>query len=689
GHGREDVFDGIDVSRTCGWFTTLFPVRLEPQGDTGEAICRVKETLRAIPARGLGFGALRQFGVEEDRAALSEIAASQVVFNYLGQFDSSFDNNASSGWQPASGSTGRPQDSSAEFAYALSINAKVFDSELTLAIGFNAARHDASTVESLLARFASELRELIAHCTSGAAAAGGVTPSDFPLAGLDQQQLRQLTLPVPATQIEDLYPLSPMQRGMLFHTLYAPNDSAYVMQLCVDIDGLDVARFRAAWQAVTERHDILRTGFVQQGDAWLQWVAKTIDLPFALHDLRDPHDAAGQDAALSALEHAERVRGFDLARAPLHRLTLVQRGDAAYRMIWTHHHVLLDGWSVSQLMGEVLRHYAGQALPANRGRYRDYVRWLQQRDSIASEHFWRAQLCDYDEPSRIAAALVRDAIDNETTRTRRYDELELELDAATSAKLAAFARQEHVTVNTLVQAAWALLLQRHTLQDTVVFGATVAGRPADLPDAGQLIGLFINTLPVIASPRAGLRVGDWLRAMQAQALASREHEHTPLNEIQRWAGSAGQALFDSLIVFENYPVDAALKQAASGGLSFGPLLNREETNYALTISVSQAETLRFKYSYDLTALSAGAVAELAERLSGLLRAFADDSSRSLGALTLLDDASSVHQQHAGCSTDSFADAAAVHELIERQAAATPDAIALVCGDEALSHAALN
>ncbi|MFL9869983.1 condensation domain-containing protein, partial [Paraburkholderia fungorum] len=585
--------------------------------------------------------------------------------------------------------TGRPQDSSADFAYALSINAKVFDSELTLAISFNAARHDASTVEALLARFDRELRELIAHCTSGAADVGGVTPSDFPLAGLDQQQLRQLALPVPATQVEDLYPLSPMQRGMLFHTLYAPADSAYVMQLCVDIDGLDVTRFKAAWQAVTERHDILRTGFLQQGDAWLQWVAKAIELPFALHDLRHLDDEAEQDAALIALEQAERVRGFDLARAPLHRLTLVQRGDAAYRMIWTHHHVLLDGWSVSQLMGEVLRHYAGQTWPANRGRYRDYVRWLQQRDSIASETFWRAQLRDYDEPSRIAAALVHDAIDHETTRVRRYDEREIELDAATSARLAAFARQDHVTVNTLVQAAWAVLLQRYTLQDAVVFGATVAGRPADLPDAGQLIGLFINTLPVIASPRAGMRVGDWLRAMQAQALASREHEHTPLNEIQRWAGSAGQALFDSLIVFENYPVDAALKQAASGGLSFGPLLNREQTNYALTISVSQGETLRFKYSYDQTALTAGAVAELADRFGGLLRAFSDDSSRSLGELTLLNDDSSALQQHVGCNTDSFADAAAVHELIERQAAATPGAIALVCGDETVDYAALN
>ncbi|MGS0897539.1 amino acid adenylation domain-containing protein, partial [Burkholderia stagnalis] len=330
GHGREDLFDDVDLSRTVGWFTSLYPVKLEPQGEPGDALKRVKESLRNVPQRGLGFGLLKYLGTDSDRAALSDATPSSVVFNYLGQFDRSF--ASETGWQPAEEASGRAQDPDSSVTHELSISAKVFDGTLSISLSYSGARHDEATVAGLLDAYLSELHALIAHCTSGAT---GATPSDFPLAKLTQSELDALSMP--SASIEDLYPLSPMQSGMLFHTLYAPTGSAYLNQLRIDVDGLDVARFRAAWEAVTTRHSILRTGFVQQGDAWLQWVAREVTLPFTEHDWLNRPDRA---AALDALASEELSRGFDMTVAPLQRIVLIRTEANRHHLIWTHHHVL-------------------------------------------------------------------------------------------------------------------------------------------------------------------------------------------------------------------------------------------------------------------------------------------------------------------------------------------------------------
>ncbi|RKF33334.1 non-ribosomal peptide synthetase, partial [Paraburkholderia fungorum] len=685
GHGREDLFDDVDLSRTVGWFTSVHPVVLDAGGEPGAALKRVKEALRNVPDRGLGYGMLPDVQAHSD-----------TLFNYLGQIDGQLDTHA--GWRAATESAGTTNDPHARLTYPLSIAGQVFDGELHLTLAWSSVRFNQAAIARVVEGFRAELVGLIDHCASDATGASGVTPSDFPLARLTQRELDALTatLPVAVRELQDLYPLPPMQAGMLFHTWLTPDDSAYRNQLRVDLDGLDAHRFRAAWRAVIERHDILRTGFLQHRHALLQWVAKSASLPLDELDWREraSRDGASIPVELDALAQAELAKGFDVTRAPLQRLALVRTGDTRYHLIWTVHHVLLDGWSASQLIGDVLRHYGGEPLAARGGRYRDYVEWLLKRDPGASETYWRDQLAGFDTPTRLAPALrgnaaaAAEADDAATTKNTGYVEAHLDLDGAASERLSGFARQERVTVNTLVQAAWALLLQRYTSQDTVAFGATVAGRPDDLPGAQQLLGLFINTLPVIASPRAGMRVGDWLRAMQAQALASREHEHTPLNEIQRWAGAGGEALFDSLIVFENYPVDAALKAAAPGGLQVLDVSSHEQTHYPLTLTVAQIDgVLRARCSFAQDGIDAAGVAQLLKQFGILLNGLC--GARFVGELTLLDDDSSVLQQHVGCTADSFADAAAVHELIERQAAATPVAIALVCGDEALDYAALN
>ncbi|WP_254676173.1 condensation domain-containing protein, partial [Janthinobacterium lividum] len=295
GHGREDLFEELDISRTVGWFTSAYPVRLAPLGAPDVALKRIKQDLRAIPDKGIGYGLLKYMGCDADRQALAALAPAQVLFNYLGQFDGSFEADAA--WRPAAEPSGDAQDPDAPLGHELVINGQVFDGMLKMTFSYSAARHDGAAIRALADDFGRELQALVAHCCSGAL---GVTPSDFPLAPLDQARLDALDLPL--NELADLYPLSPMQAGMLFHCLQAPQGSAYVNQLCVDVEGLDAQRFAASWRAVAARHDILRTRFVQDGGEALQWVSRAGAGEVALLDWR------GQDAGAAALDAYARAK---------------------------------------------------------------------------------------------------------------------------------------------------------------------------------------------------------------------------------------------------------------------------------------------------------------------------------------------------------------------------------------------
>ncbi|WP_435635617.1 amino acid adenylation domain-containing protein [Pseudomonas solani] len=678
GHGREDLGDGLDVSQTLGWFTSFFPVHLHPQGSLGDSIKRIKEDLRSVPDGGVGFTALRYLGAGEVPARMAALPAPSVTFNYLGQLDGSF---AAEGglFMPAKEPAGREQSLEAPLPNGLVLNGQVYDGQLAIDWCYSHECFDAATVQALADDFAHELRALVEHCC--ASGEQGVTPSDFPLMPLTQQQLD--ALPGPVAQLQDIYPLSPMQQGMLFHSLYQESRAEYVNQLRVDAEGLEPQRFRDAWQHAMDRHDVLRSAFLWQSDMEkpLQIVQRRVNMPFEVLDWRSQADSA---QALDALADDERNRGFELGSAPLLRIKLVQLAEGRCHLVLTHHHILVDGWSLSLLLGEVLQHYAGQPLPGRAGRYADYIGWLQQRDAQASEQFWRPLLSTLEEPTRLARANPM------PLAASGYGDHRVQFDPARSHGLQEAARHAKVTLNTLVQAAWLLLLQRYTGQTTVAFGATVAGRPAELPGIEEQVGLFINTLPVIAAPAPQQSVTHWLEQVQALNLELRDHEHTPLYEIQRWAGQGGESLFDTLMVFENYPMSAALQQGAPQGLRFGEVANHERTNYPLTLSVSLEDGLVLEFSYDKAYFTEAVVQRLAGHLSSLIGLMAAQPQAALGSLDYLD--AGERQQLVGqwsSATLDYPSERFVHQLFEDQAGTTPTAAALLFESRQLSYAELN
>ncbi|MBP2261311.1 amino acid adenylation domain-containing protein [Pseudomonas sp. BP8] len=683
GHGREDLFDVVDLTRTVGWLTSLFPVKLTAASGLDASIKQIKEQLRAIPDKGVGYGALRYLGDSHARDVLARLPVPPITFNYLGQLDSTFAESSAPGTerflQPAKESSGASQSAEALLENLLSINGQVYAGELSLAWTFSQDMFDRATVQTLADDYVSELQALIDHCVSQGV--GALTPSDVPLAALDQAQLD--ALPIPAGAIEDIYPLSPMQQGMLFHTVFEQGQGEYVNQMRVNVSGLDIERFKLAWQAMLDRHDVLRAAFVANLERPVQVIRKHVELPFDVFDWAAQDDLEGR---LDTWAEADRRRGFDLQAAPLLRLTVIQTGSERHHLIFTSHHILMDGWSNAQLLGEVLQHYAGVALERPAGRYRDYIEWLQRQDAEQSETFWRQQLLHLTEPTRLAQALRLDR----SRADAGHGEYHQTLDAACFQALSAFARQRRVTINTLLQAAWLLLLHRYTGQEGVAFGATVAGRPADLRGVEHQLGLFINTLPVAARLQPDLPVGEWVERLQAQNLSMREHEHTPLYDIQRWAGSAGEQLFDTLLVFENYPVGEVLQQGSSAGLAFSGTQNRERTNYPLTLMIESGNALTVHYHYDRSHLGDTGVEQIARHFANLLRALVQHADTPVGELQMLDDEERQRIVHDWNRTQmQYPHERSLPELFEMQVARTPEALALLFAEQTLSYRQLN
>ncbi|WP_158467836.1 condensation domain-containing protein, partial [Pseudomonas putida] len=667
GHGREDLFDELDITRTLGWFTSIYPVKLSPQADLAGSLKTIKEQLRAIPNKGIGYGVLRYLGSDEARRSLAALAKGTIVFNYLGQFDGSFAAEDAL-FVPASESRGDMHSAEAPLDSLLSISGQVYGGELELNWRFSTEAFEPALMQDLAKRYGEELRQLTAHCLGAGVA--GATPSDFPLARLEQAQIDRL--PIAIAEIADVYPLSPMQQGMLFHSLYEKEAGNYINQLRVDVRGLDVPRFKAAWQALIDQHEVLRASFISDMQQPLQVIRRQVVATFAEQDWRGRDHS---EAAIKAWADGDRQRGFDLEQEALLRLTLLRTGEDSHHLVYTSHHILMDGWSNSRLLGEVLQRYHGEVPAQSGARYRDYIEWLQRQDAALSQRFWSEQLAVLDEPTRLVQVL------RSTTTALGYTDRHYALDQAETRKLNEFAREQRVTLNTLVQAAWLLLLQRYTGQSSVTFGATVSGRPAELAGIEEQLGLFINTLPVVGSPRPEQRVADFVQQVQTLNLALREHEHTPLYDIQRWAGQGGEALFDTILVFENYPVSEALQQAAPDDLKFGSVINLEQTHYPLTLIVSAGDALGVRFNFDRQRFSEDAMARLVEHFDHLLRALVVDPQAALGELAL--------PSVAGQEVAAFPSEQCIHQRIEAQAARVPEAVAVSFGGEQLTYAQLN
>ncbi|WP_137821500.1 non-ribosomal peptide synthase/polyketide synthase [Pseudomonas sp. D(2018)] len=681
GHGREDLFDDIDLTRTVGWFTSLFPVKLIPTGELASALKAVKEQLRSVPGKGLGYGLLRYLG---NGAALSALPQPRVTFNYLGQFDAQFDEAAL--FVPAGEGGGKAQADDAPLANWLSVEGQVYGGELSLQFGFSREMYRRETIQALADAYRAELEALIAHCV--AEGNDGFTPSDFPLAKLTQAQLD--ALPVPAAEVEDIYPLSPMQEGLLVHTLLEPHSGIYFMQDRYIIDSeIDLRRFTAAWRDVARRHDALRASFSLDDDGQMLQIIHRDAAPDV--DFRDwsALPEAEHEAALQELLAADRAQGFDLLNKPPFALRLIRRGAGQYWFILSNHHILIDAWCRSLLLQDFFALYSGSRSLAPAARYRDFIAWLQQQGERAALEAWSMELAGFEQPTPLPYDRPVRRQGGFSVIGDRYADLE----ASQGRALRELAQRYQLTVNTLTQAAWALVLHRYSGLDEVLFGVTVAGRPVSRPEMQDTVGLFINSIPLrmrLPQPGQKLSVRQWLQDLFEHNLALREHEHLPLVKIQACSAlEKGQQIFDSLFVYENAPVESAVESGARE-ISAKSDTARTHTNYPLTVVVYPGDALGLHLSYDQRYFDEPTIDRLLGDFKRLLLAIGEGFLGDFADLPLVADAERRELLEAGNRTGrDYPLEQGYVRLFEAQVADRPEQVVATCLEQRWTYRQLD
>ncbi|WP_329348831.1 amino acid adenylation domain-containing protein [Streptomyces sp. NBC_01261] len=641
GHGREEIDDDLDLSGTVGWLTSLYPVRVdagagdwaEGAGPAGPRLARavrdVTAQLAEVPGNGLGFGLLRHLN-QVTGGELSAFAPPRIGFNYLGRQSTAGDGD----WSVAPESDALPigADPRMPMPHVVEVNASVDDDPAgprLVAHWLWARLHLTDTDTAELGRlWFDALRALVTH-----AATLAVPP--VPAGEVDATELallaRRTGLPVAR-----VLPMTPLQEGLLFHARYDSRGlDVYNVQIALDVHGrLDQERLRDACDALLRRHPMLRAGFLhlRSGEP-VQVVPEEVRMPWESYDLTDLGERE-RDERLAGLLDADRRRRFDPAAPPLMRGTWIALAPDHQQVVLTMHHLLVDGWTTALLLRDLLALYGRgehHALPEPAD-YGGYLAWLAVQDRTEARRAWHDALADLKEPT-----LVGDGRD--TARVRALPEsLVVSLSEEQTSALREAARRTGVTVNTLVRAAWALCLHRCTGRRDLVFGATVSGRPAELPDVEAMVGLFINTVPVRvrldpAEPLAAL-----LTRLQEEHAELLPYHHLPLTDIQRAAGLG--TLFDSCVVFENFPLADAGRAEPDGGLRLTKVTGYDGYHYPLKLMADPGPRLRLEISHRPDLVDAGLAGQITAHLRDLLVELPGATSEPVGRFLTSDPAPS-------------------------------------------------
>ena len=571
-----------DVSRTLGWFTALYPFVFEVSEDSLQDLICLKDSFRAIPDQGVSFSVLQHLNHGFDEFD----TFNSICFNYLGK-QSGVQEQDELPFEPAGIPLGDNQSPNLYRSFAIAINCSLTNDELNYSIDFVKSIVSVEQINSLADNLDKTLDQLISILDKNTKQA---TSSDFPLVTIDQETLTHIQEKY--GEVAAIYPATPMQKGMVYHALMDELD-VYIPQSHIQFKGpFDLELFTQAWQYVISRYEVLRSSFYLGPEQIMHVIFPNVDLPIKLYQGND------NEFDIETLKSDIRKQGFNVNSAPLMRLDIVQ-DQLTTDVIWTHHHSIIDGWSVPVIFNDLMACYfslsKGQALPSFPPcQYRHYVNWLHQQNTAQALDFWRSKLSNADNKNTLGFHEFR----HEQAVSYCSSTFKLEVDL--TEKLVQFAKHSQVTVSTLLQGTWAWMLSKYSGDSTVCYGATVSGRPANVPHSSEMVGLFINSLPIVTELKTSLPVDQWLQSLQLTIAESEENGYVPLSDIAATVGKQGSELFDSLFIFENYPKEEA---AAAGSeletqLTITKKATEEWTTYPLTIMVSDGAVILIRLVLD-------------------------------------------------------------------------------------------
>ena len=636
GHGREPM-KGVDIGRTVGWFTSIYPVLLEKGGEGLSGVVKgVKESLRGVPNRGFDYLLLKYLDRGEIADKVRGGESSQILFNYLGQFDSDTQGRSYRVSREPVGEVVSPND---EMSYDWEVSGMVISGCLEMSIVYSDKQYKAETVGAFMSLYKESLVGLITYCTS--LDRKELTPSDLTYKGLSLAQLDELQ---GLYGIEDIYPLSPMQEGMLFHSLVNVEAGDYFGQTTYQLKGnLDIKAVERSVNELMARYAILRTIFLHEGYARpIQVVLKERKVDFTYVDIRNENPNLSVQESVQAYKEKEKSKTFDLSKDVLMRLVVLQTSEDEFEFIWSHHHVLMDGWCIGIIVNEFIEIYSKTiknepvSLPSTKP-YATYIEWLENWGKDASEDYWRDCLAAYE--AKVTIPQKGALVTGELPYVLKVQEAKM--DKEQTKLMDQFSRTYGVTINTLFQCAWGLLLARYNNVNDVVFGSVVSGRPVEIDGVETMIGLFINTIPVRVSYEGDDTVGDVLMKVQDQIVKSGPHHYYPLSEIQSLSELGGE-LINHIIAFENFPVTEQIVSSEEG-------VKKEEkpfeiinagyyvqTNYDLSITIVPSDEFEIRFDYNNNVYEDETITDVISYLKNIILSFVHNYDKPIKDTLLFD-----------------------------------------------------
>jgi amino acid adenylation domain-containing protein/non-ribosomal peptide synthase protein (TIGR01720 family) len=685
GHGRHDFLPDVNIGRTIGWFTNTYPVLFEDLGLSGtdKFIIDTKETLRQIPKKGMGFGLLKYLTNSSSKIECIGSLKPKIVFNYLGQFD----NTVKQGFEIIEE---EHPHAPVWLSYPLTVSGMILDEKLSFSLKFDNQIFAESTIEELSNCFQTSLVEVVKHCMNKKF--NQITISDLSDKSITWSELNLLNEycynHIEST-VEDIYPMTSMQEGMLFQSLLEPKGDAYFYQVSYKIhQKLVPALVEESMNQLIARHSVLRTVFdYDKIEKLVQLVVKKRVIDFQFEDIRTLCEK-DQKRFLGAYRYEDKIKGFDLSKDVLFRISVIQTKDDENVLIWSCHHILMDGWCMGILIREFSAIYASllqnQALNLPKVfPFKNYLKWLGNYPMEETSQYWKKYLNGYEEPVELPKSGYAH---NSDSYQLAYHEWTLSNQATEALKL--ISSQHKTTLNTLFQTLWGVLLAKYNDVEDVTFGAVVSGRPSELEGVEQMIGLFINTIPVRLNFKSEGSFTELLMSTQRNNTEGESHHHYSLAKLQQ-EHSLKQSLFDHIIEFENYPISDSLTNN-SGGWKVSEIESKEHNNYDFTVVVTVGEELHVKFQYNANVYSQENVNLFENHIRNLAAQVIKNPTNSIKNLSVIAESERVLLTETfNANTPNYKVEQTVTEIFEQSVMKSPKAIAVSCNGRNLTYEQLN
>ncbi|MBP6918434.1 MAG: amino acid adenylation domain-containing protein [Legionellaceae bacterium] len=674
-HGREELENNLDLSHTVGWFTSLYPLYLvwPAMASIDLVLDSIKKQIRLIPNNGIMYGVLRYLNNEPNHT-LKKLRA-EISFNYWGQFQTQLENDTfqlNAVQLVSAKENKRP--------YIIDINCWIVNKQFHISFTYNKTHYKSETIRSLVESYIQLMRNFLLRRD---------TSNDEPvfLEKLGQSGLNK------HKNIKEIYPLAPIQKGMLFHMLRNPESEAYSIQLYWQFNGkLDVQLYQQAWEIILHKYDVFRTSFLwDKTDEPAQMVHDDVALLLRNHDWSG---LSKQDfeQRWEAFLKADRQVGFNLTSPPLIRLALISASENVYLMLISLPHLIIDGWCIPILLRELSTIYqtlcTGDRPDLILSRpYSCYIQWLQKQDLKIKEDeiFWRNYLLGFHSPTDLVIAKNYSA---KKMSDAEYQTTHIELSTRITKQITQFAKKNRVTLNTIFQGLWGILIARYSQADDIVFGITLSTRSQELVHSEDMMGLFINTIPMRIKTGKNIDVLTYLNLIQINFTELQERRYTPLTEIENWSDvSADSNLFESVMVFENYPVDSAAQYLFDSR----QVQIHDPSHYPIVFYVTPGNQFSLRVNYDSALISEKSIERLVGHLQTLLNDMVNHPKQVIAKLALLTDFeykqflenayTPIENLYLGMNTP--------HQIFEQRVNETPDRLALIFEEQQVTYRQLN